>query len=147
MKQSIPIAYQGEVQFDRSGSSSRDAHWMKLRLTDLDAYTQVQGFDGKRFQIVMVEIGNDEQPVQSKPQPETKKASTLAFEICRNPEFWEFADSQLGYYCDSEDMAAEAIKLHVGGILHRTDLDKFSEAGAKFMREIYQPFQAWKAGR
>lgn len=81
---------------------------------------------------------------QRDPEPDKhKKASTLAYEICRQPEFWHFVCVKLNHLCDSEEIAVQVIKTQIAGIIHRSDLDKFPEAGAKFMNEIYRPYMAY----
>lgn len=67
---SIEATYHSEVRFVRSAHSSKTGTTITLALPDSDELSKVAGFDGKRYMLALVEIGDDEQPVQQPSSPE-----------------------------------------------------------------------------
>jgi hypothetical protein len=95
---SIEATYHSEVRFVRSAHSSKTGTTITLALPDSDELSKVAGFDGKRYMLALVEIGDDEQPLQpppaqaTAPVPEIKGGalSVLAARWCQSVEFLEF---------------------------------------------------------
>jgi hypothetical protein len=92
----IQSSYSGEVRFVRSNHSSRSGTTITLALPDTDELSKVTGMDGKRYMLALVEIGDDEQPVQPVQKPEKSvelrggALSILASRWCQSLEFIEF---------------------------------------------------------
>lgn len=68
----IQATYHSEVRFVRSSYSSKSGTTITLALPDSDELSKVQGMDGKRYMLALVEIGDDEQPVQKQEQEPAK---------------------------------------------------------------------------
>lgn len=94
---------------------------------------------GKRFAVVFVEIGDDEQPVEKTP-------AQMAFLYCKDQEFWQWANEYSFDSIDSED-AARAHILNTCGISSRGQLDTNPKARATWEAMIYAPFNAWRKER
>ena len=59
-------SFQGEVQFRRYSDTSTQGQQVVFAVEDREALEPFIGKEGKRFMAVLVEIGDDEQPVESK---------------------------------------------------------------------------------
>lgn len=92
----IQATYGSEVRFVRSSYSSKTGTTITLALPDSDELSKVQGMDGKRYMLALVEIGDDEQPVQKPPAPQKQERakggplSILAARWCQMPEFQDW---------------------------------------------------------
>lgn len=163
----IESTYHGEVRVVRSSYTSKTGPTLTLALHDIDELNKVQGMDGKRYMLALVEIGDDEQPVQ----PEKKKGgplSILAARWCREPEFLNFIrpiyDRQLGgngsgwgdvspddfdhdQALGLEQYAAHCIKVLCDCEQSRRELDIDAAKGEKFHRLIRGPYIKWMAAR
>ncbi|ACR15008.1 hypothetical protein BcepIL02_gp15 [Burkholderia phage BcepIL02] len=105
---------------------------------------------GHRFMVAMVEIGDDEQPVQQPagpaPAPERPKGGALARLAgmwCNDEEFWTWVRS-LGQHCESADDAARFVRHTCGGIESRAELDSNAVAEGLFQERIRSPFMLWR---
>ena len=115
---------------------------------------------GHRFMVAMVEIGDDEQPVQGNPvqgnpvqgnpvpqptEPERPKGGALARLAgmwCNDADFWAWLRSQ-GNKCASAEDAA-AIVRDICAIDSRAELDSNADAERAFQESIRSPFMLWR---
>ena len=67
-----PVFFHDEVQYVTYSDSPRNGPRVTMRLQDRKLLDRFEGKDGKRFVMVLVEIGDDEQPV---PQPGIEQPS------------------------------------------------------------------------
>ena len=54
----------------------------------------LRDFVGSRYQVVMVRIGGDEQPMDRQDEFEGNKAIRTAGMLCKDPKFWKYLYSQ-----------------------------------------------------
>jgi len=150
----ITPSFQGEVQFRRYSDTSTQGQQIVLTLQDREALQAFIGLEGKRFMAVLVQIGDDEQPIPPN-STELKQREHLgdlcwrAVQWCRDPEFWSWvnqANPEIGYLCDTEDMAKDYI-CTLCGIESRKELDTNQEAATKFHKLIRGPFQKYLIAR
>jgi hypothetical protein len=141
---SITPAFQGEVQFATYSDSSRSGPRITLRLHDRAELERFVGKEAKRFMCVLVEIGDDEQPVQPAPQAEPKPPAQrtgpkalLAVQLCKNPAFQRWL---IGH--EDEENAARALR-KLCDIESRRELDMDPVASQRFEQHIRRP---WLAG-
>lgn len=91
---------------------------------------------------VLVEIGDDEQPVSPAPRKDTRgPLCREACDYCKSRDFrqWIAADDS-----DSvTETGAREFILNVCGVLSRKELDEQLTAGGRFVREIRVPFLRW----
>jgi hypothetical protein len=157
-------AFQGELQLASWSESANGGAKVVFWLADADdldvfkAMTVRKGNRaGQRFAAVLVEIGDDERPVE--PQGEVAAAADaqlarlagdttakadlkggalakLAGRWCQSPEFREWADVA------DADEAAEYIRA-MCGVESRAELDHNPEAAAAFHKYIRQPYADW----
>lgn len=159
---SIEATYHSEVRFVRSAHSSKTGTTITLALPDSDELSKVAGFDGKRYMLALVEIGDDEQPVQQPSSPETGytpptpdvpakprggyAAKWLALR-CAEPRFWEFlnqAPSGNGEYVRSAPEAADLVR-HICMVRSRAEIDNDTVALGAFHIKIRLPYMKWLA--
>jgi hypothetical protein len=105
---------------------------------------------GHRFMAALVEIGDDEQPVQPIQQTvkeslthEKPKGGALAKRAgmwCNDPEFWAWLETDLDNACHSATGAAACLYA-ICGIESRAELDNDHVAAEKFHRLIRGPYQ------
>lgn len=147
--------FQGEMQL----AGWQESHTSGAKLTfwlsdsaDLDVFrgmTARKGHRaGQRFAVVLVEIGDDEQPVipEIAPAPapaiERPKGGDLARMAgmwCADPEFRDWSRT------DSADHAADWIR-DVCEVESRAELDNNAHAAQLFHRLVRIPFMAWRGG-
>lgn len=132
----IQATYHGEVRVVRSSYTSKTGPTITLALHDIDELNKVQGMDGKRYMLALVEIGDDEQPVQEKLKG--GPLSILAARWCQDPVFREWFD------CPTEETAAERIRV-LCDVTSRANIDHTAEAGEKFQRHIRGPYMKYLA--
>jgi hypothetical protein len=148
--------YQEEVQFVAYSDSSRNGARVTFRLPDRDLLEHFIGQDGKRFMMVLVEIGADEQPVEPAPvaRPRGGRLAKEAGIMCANKAFHRqveaFFPTQWGKAmldCDGDPVAAAAHVIRkVCGVLSRADLDHSADAADNFQRCFRKRWIASEAG-
>lgn len=157
-------SFQGELQlasWSESASGGAKVVFWLADADDLDVFKAMTvrkgNRAGQRFAAVLVEIGDDEQPVE--PHGEVAAAADaqlarlagdtnakadlkggalaqLAGRWCQSKEFQEWAGA------DGADDAAEYIRM-LCGIESRAELDHKPEAAAAFHKYIRQPYADW----
>ena len=149
------IVFQGEVQL--AGWSENHSAGCKIDLwlretEDLDAFRAMTVRKGKtagqRLAIVVVEIGEDEQPVEQPPSvgrkhnPLTKSAGIL----CATPEFQRFVADRTGNDAaeDGDEQAAAFVREWCG-VASRSELDEKPEAGRQFAK-LMEAYREWRIG-
>jgi len=144
----ITPTFSGEVQLAAWSESHSGGCKVVLWLadpSDLDAFRALTvrkgNTAGHRFMAVLVEVGDDELPVQ--PEPEKPKGGVLAKEaamLCDMPTFREFCEEQ-----DAEG-AADWIRFTCN-VASRAELDNSERAAALFRSNVRGPYMKWKQSR
>jgi hypothetical protein len=144
--------FQSEVQFRRWSDSSTQGVQVTFALPDSDALGPLKGLEGKRFMAVLVQIGDDEQPVP--PQPKKDRRGPLcreACDYCAMADFQEWVCSLIeqgrfrppeGLVNDSE--AAKWFIFAACDIGSRKHLDEIPAAADRFISNIRLPFMRWQ---
>lgn len=152
--------FQGEVQFRRYSDTSTQGAQIVLGLADRDELQALVGKEGKRFMAVLVEIGDDEAPVDVQ-KAKVGPLCSLAVQWCKSAEFlgWvrpvydKFFGGDGSGWGDigSEDMGPEAFCRHAILVLcdvdSRKELDKSKEAADRFHNCIRRPYTEWLSRR
>lgn len=146
MSMDSKIFWQGETQLLGWSETNSRGRTVTLQLNeDEDVHpfkfvtTKSGKTAGRRFMCVFVEIGDDERPVEKTP-------SQMAFLVCKDKEFWEWANEQSFEQIDSED-TARAFVLDRCVIKSRGELDTEVTARALWENTIYLPFNAWRKAK
>jgi len=157
---SIKPTFAGEVQLcswsETHSGGAKIVLWLSDP-SDLDAFRALTvrkgNTAGHRFMAVLVEVGDDEQPIQPPKQDEKESKggalAKLAGMFCQQPEFWGFLGAWEGDaifpIVTNADSAATAIRA-ICGVESRAELDSSTEAAAIFHEQIRLPFVRWKQG-
>ena len=155
---SIKPTFSGEIQFagwtDSHTGGPKVTFWLQSS-EDLEAFRAMTvrkgNVAGQRFMAALVEIGDDEQPVQLIPpdsreleKPKGGALAKLAGMWCNDPEFqnWAMGATHNGIYwpCDNPQEAKELV-CELCGIESRAELDNSPEAAEKFHSLIRGPYQ------
>ncbi|MDN7965492.1 hypothetical protein QZM92_26285 [Burkholderia multivorans] len=150
----IRPTFQGEMQLMNWGESSSNGAWVKFWLNpdDLQVFRDLKCRSGKiagqRFAAVLVEVGDDEQPVQQPERPKGGPLAILAGRLCQDAEFWRFATTNYGIEFspgEEADECAEWIRQHCG-VASRSEIDHNPNATAAF-HEIRGAWIKWRRVR
>lgn len=150
----IQPLFHGEVQLagwsESHNGGCKVTFWLSDS-SDLDAFramTVRKGNQaGQRLACALVEINDDETPVQQPaaasepPAPKGGPLARLAAQWCASPDFQEWLRT-LGVQCDNADDAADFVR-KVCHIKSRAELDNEPAAARFFQREIRAPFMNW----
>jgi hypothetical protein len=146
------IANEISLEVKKDGLSQRQSGDWSLRFTvaaiDMDRRL-TEAAMGARFQCVLVEVNDDETPVDHKSQERDKwremGATKQAGIRCNDPVFWSFLREYLHYAVNDMESAAKAVRDWCA-VESRADFDK---PGKSFERQRWLAldynFQAWKA--
>lgn len=151
------IAFKGEVWLLSWRESHNNGATVTFQLADnddLEAFKRMTVRKGKRagqrLACVLVEIGDDEQPVKQD-KPKGGPLSQSAAQMCENPVFQSFLKYSYepvwprGAY-DSEATAAGIVVRAVCSVVSRAELDHDMLAAKRF-RELMGEFRSWNEGR
>lgn len=150
MSEIVPL-YSGEAQFRRYSDTSTQGQQVVFALPGRDELQAFIGKEGKRFMMVVVEIGDDEQPVKPIAQPKEREHlgdnCWWAVMRCKEPEFWRFLNHEFpsADTVTSEVEAAELIR-YLCAAETRKDLDD-DKVRPTFFRLIKGPYQKWLMAR
>lgn len=98
---------------------------------------------GTRYQVALVEINDQDEPVMGKKSEEGKTALAISQTLCRNKKFQKWMSNQ--FPTDpSEEGAAEALREYCG-IESRSEL-KDNEPARKRLFELRDQFEEWVQG-
>lgn len=148
---STPIFFEGELQFRRYSDTSTQGQQVVFALPGRDELARFIGKEGKRFACVLVEIGDDEQPVRQ-PEPERPKGGALAKLAgmwCNDAAFVEWlrltyrgtwTKAQIEHPDDAPDDWAAYVIRELCHITSRADLDNDPEAARRFQLAVRAPY-------
>lgn len=151
----MKTTYEGELQLMNWGESSNSGAWVKFWIPPegLESFRDLKTKSGKiaghRMMAVLVEIGDDEQPVQREEVKDEKKIKPrdlciIACKFCKDINFQHWVHSFQTGACQTEEEARQFI-LDTCGVLSRKELDNHQTAANRFHALIRQPFLEWKA--
>ncbi|CAH0532174.1 hypothetical protein UAM5_00057 [Ralstonia phage UAM5] len=153
----IKPTFQGEVQLagwsETHNGGCKVTFWL-ADAADLDVFRALTvrkgNTAGHRLACVLVEIGEDELPVQEPPEPSAPEKplggalAKLAGMLCSNPDFWRFLQWS-SFACESAEQARSII-LDVCEINSRAELDHDEAAARIFHDRIRLPYTRYQQG-
>lgn len=155
---SVTSTFAGEMQLagwsETHTGGCKVTFWLQSS-AELDAFRALTvrkgNVAGHRFMAALVEIGDDEQPVQPPPAAEPLKGgelAKLAGKWCANPEFWHWLNStfESADYVDSAKDAAALVR-YLCCCESRRELDHDAQAARNFHTIIRGPFSKWMTAR
>jgi hypothetical protein len=138
-------AFKGEVMLLGWAESSNRGRTVTFLLDETEDEHPFKHFtiksgkrSGQRFAVVMVQIGEDEEPVHQEQKP-----SQVAAVVCKDPQFWRWATERSFDTVSNEDSAANFIR-HEVGIKSRSELDHNILALTRFNASILHPFNEYR---
>ena len=151
----VKPTFSGEVQFAGYADGSRGGPRVTLRLADRAELEKFVGMEGKRFGIVMVEIGDDEtvaeEPAPARPAVRRERMAPLcewAVMRCGEATFQRWAAGHPDAPKFRKETPAETAKaavLFFAGVESRRDLDTDARAAQALHAMVRKPYAAWLA--
>jgi len=102
----------------------------------------LRDFVGSRYQVVMVRIGGDEQPIDRQDEFEGNKAIRTAGMLCKDPKFWKYLYSQEQIFDEDMEDATEWVRSYLG-VESRADL-KTNREGQILLSKLQTEYQKWQ---
>lgn len=102
----------------------------------------LRDFVGSRYQVVMVRIGGDEQPMDRQDEFEGNKAIRTAGMLCKDPKFWKYLYSQEQIFDEDMEDATEWVRSYLG-VESRADL-KTNREGQILLSKLQTEYQKWQ---
>ena len=100
----------------------------------------LRAFVGARYQVVMVRIGDNEQPMD----PEEfagNKSIRIAAMLCKDPKFWKFLHEDLKIYDEDEEEATEFMRQYLD-IPSRSEL-KTNKSAQILLDKLQKEYLLW----
>lgn len=104
----------------------------------------LRDFVGSRYQVVMVRLNGEEQPLDRQEEFEGSSAVRLAGVLCRDPKFWAFLYSTGNVFEENENAATEWLRGEIG-VQTRSELKTNNVARIR-LDAINKDFMEWKSG-
>lgn len=136
--------FQGEFQFRRYSDTSTQGQQVVFAVEDREALAAFIGKEGKRFMAVLVEIGDDEQPVLPSRKSTRGPLCREACELCKLPDFQCWAHAAADYVGEPSELSAKNAILGWCGVDSRKDLDETPVAAERFRTLVRVPFMRWQ---
>lgn len=155
-------AYKGELMLAGWGDTSTQGHtvtfWieppMGARMHPFEGYER----DKDQFMAALTELDDDEEQVDQQARDRVESAmksrqrrsqtlSQAAALLCRNPLFWQWAESQDGEWGVNSDEEAAIWMRDKLGIDSRRMLDEHEHIAERFHEDIRKPFHEWMMDR
>lgn len=105
----------------------------------------LRDFVGARYQVVMVRLGDNEEPLDRQDAFGGEQAVRLAGLLCRDPDFWEYLHDDLQIMDLNEKEASNWLRDAIG-VISRAELKTKQEARDHLQR-VNKEFQEWKKRR
>lgn len=146
---STPVpTFTGEVQLRRWSESSTQGVQVTFALADSSDLDPLKAKSGKRFMAVLVEIGDDEQPVPpaSQPRQRTEVGPICQWLVmrCNEPEFWNWLsfENPNAQPVKSAVAAGDLVK-QILCVESRKEIDGDQRAEREFHKFIRGPYSKW----
>lgn len=102
----------------------------------------LRDFVGSRYQVVMVRLDSNEQPMDRQEEFAGDRAMKIAGALCRDPEFWDYLNQDAQILEANEQEASEWLRDYLG-IKSRAELKTNHEARIR-LESINMEFSKWK---
>ena len=101
----------------------------------------LRDFVGARYQVVMVRLNGNDEPMDRQAEFEGARAISVSGMLCRDPLFWKFVSEQ-SLADANEGEATEWLRQEVG-IASKADLKSNASARIR-LAQIHKEFITWK---
>lgn len=125
---------------------NKDGYVLTLNIHPDDVPIELlRDFVGARYQVVMVRIGENEEPLDRQEAFTGEQSIRLAAILCRDPEFWEYLHDDLQIMDRNEKEASNWLRDAIG-VISRAELKTNQEARSN-LTKIKKEFEQWKSER
>jgi hypothetical protein len=101
----------------------------------------LRDFVGARYQVVMVRLNEEEQPLDRQ-EFDGAKAVRLAGVLCRDPEFWAYLEDEALVFEPNESEATEWLRGYLS-VDSRSEL-KTNNQARELLNRVNKDFMSWK---
>jgi hypothetical protein len=134
------------IQFEaiKTGlKQSKDGYMLSLAVHPDELHSDLmRDFVGSRYVVVMVRLGDDEQPMNRENEFPGDHAVKLAGILCRDPDFWEWLHQKEWLMEKNEKACASWISSYLD-IESRKEL-KTNEEARHLFNQLRTSFEAWR---
>lgn len=102
----------------------------------------LRDFVGSHYQVVMVRLNDDNQPMNRDGEFEGDRAIRLAGVLCREKEFWEYLNDEGQIFEADEESAAEWLRDYLG-VQSRSELKTNQEARLR-LKKVNEEYKVWR---
>lgn len=125
---------------------NKDGYVLTLNIHPDDVPIELlRDFVGARYQVVMVRLGEDEEPLDRQDAFTGEQSIRLAGILCRDPEFWEYLHDDLQIIDRNEKEASNWLRDAIG-VISRAELKTNPEARNN-LAKVKKEFEEWKSER
>jgi hypothetical protein len=103
----------------------------------------LRDFVGARYQVVMVRLGDNEEPLDRQDAFGGDQAIQTAAMLCRDPEFWDYLQDDLQIIDRSEKDASNWLRDAIG-VISRSEL-KTNQGARENLAKVRREYQEWKS--
>lgn len=122
---------------------TKDGHVLTLSVhPDETPVELLRDYVGARYQVVMVRLGDNEEPLDREDAFGGEQAIRLAGILCRDHKFWEFLYDDLQIIEKNEKEASNWLRDAIG-VISRSELKTNQDARENLMK-VKKEFEAWK---
>lgn len=102
----------------------------------------LRDFVGSRYQVVMVRLGDNEEPLDRQDAFGGEQAIRLAGILCRDPDFWDYLHDDCQIMDKTEKEASNWLRDAIG-VISRKELQTNLEARNN-LAKVKKEFEQWK---
>ena len=102
----------------------------------------LRDFVGARYQVVMVRLNDEDQPIDRAAEFDGSKAVRIAGILCKEKEFWEYLHDDEQIFLANEAEATEWLRNYLG-VQSRSELKTNLEARNR-LNKVNEEYMAWK---
>jgi hypothetical protein len=102
----------------------------------------LRDFVGARYQVVMVRLDGNEQPMDKQEEFNGDRAVRIAGLLCRDPDFWKYLYSEERIFDEDSEQATEWVRQYLN-VPSRSDLKTNREAQI-LLDKLHREYTQWK---
>ena len=122
----------------------KEGYVLTLRIHPDDLQDElIRDFIGSRYQVVMVRLNQDEQPMDREAELGGAKAIRVAGMLCRDPKFWEYLHQDLQIIEPKEEEATEWLRNYLN-VQSRSEI-KSNPQAQELLDKVHKEFKQWSS--
>jgi plasmid maintenance system antidote protein VapI len=122
----------------------KEGYVLTLRIHPDDLQDELmRDFIGSRYQVVMVRLNENEEPMNREADLGGAKAVRIAGMLCRDPKFWDYLHQDVQIIEASEKEATEWLRNYLN-VQSRSDIKTNTDA-QKLLDKLNKEFKEWSS--